>query len=155
MEMNDLSKRIERLEDIEAIQQLKYEYFAACDDSHNADRIVAIFTEDGIWDGGPFGYAKGHKEIWDLFHNTHHPNIILSQHNGGNPVIKIDGDTAHGIWQLACIPMTVKPIAPAFHTVKQWVSCQYEEDYVKVNGKWLMKKLVAKIIFVAPYEQGW
>jgi len=147
MEIN-LLKRIEYLEDVEEICQLKYEYCAACDDKHNADRILAIFTEDGIWDGGPFGYAKGHKEIWDLFHNTHSPNILMSQHNVGNPIIKIDGDTAHVTWQFLA-PMTTKP------DVKQWVCAQYDDDYVKVNGKWLIQQLKANVFFVAPYAQGW
>ena len=48
---DSLEARVQRLEDIEAIRQLKAEYCDICDDSHNPDRIVTIFTEDGVWEG--------------------------------------------------------------------------------------------------------
>jgi len=147
--ISELEKRIELLEDIEAIKQLKYEYCDSCDSKHDADRIVAIFTEDGVWDGGPFGYAEGHEKIWDLFHNTHSPSILFSQHNVFNPVIKVNGETetAHGTWKFLA-PMTTKEN-------KLWVCAQYEEDYVKQDGVWKMKHLKAEVFFTAPYAQGW
>ncbi|SDL97967.1 nuclear transport factor 2 family protein [Bacillus sp. OK048] len=146
--LQSLEKRLGYLEDIEAIEQLKYEYCAACDDQHNADRIVAIFTEDGIWDGGPFGVAKGHREIWDLFHNTHSPSILFSQHNVGNPIIKVNGNEAQGNWKFLA-PMTTQP------DNKLWVCAEYDEDYVKVDGVWKFKHLSAKVFFTAPYTLGW
>ena len=47
----ELEDRIKRLEDIEEIKQLKALYCEICDDDHNPDRIVTIFTVDGIWEG--------------------------------------------------------------------------------------------------------
>ena len=61
--MTDLEKRIARLEDIEAIKQLKARYSHVCDDDHNPEKITALFAEDGIWESPDFGQAKGHKEI--------------------------------------------------------------------------------------------
>ena len=49
--MSDLAERIQRLEDLEAIRRLKATYCDICDDDHNPDRIVTIFTDDGIWEG--------------------------------------------------------------------------------------------------------
>src|SRR5262245_34363360 len=45
MNLDDLNKRITRLEDIEAIKQLKARYCEICDDNHNPDRITSVFTE--------------------------------------------------------------------------------------------------------------
>jgi hypothetical protein len=45
---DEITRRITALEDIEAIKRLKAEYCDICDDEHNEDRIVSIFTEDGI-----------------------------------------------------------------------------------------------------------
>ena len=42
----DILARLTRMEDIEAIKQLKALYCEICDDDHNPDRIVTIFTDD-------------------------------------------------------------------------------------------------------------
>ena len=99
MDMTELQNRITRLEDIEAIKQLKAIYCDICDDDHNPDRITKIFAEDGIWEGGGFGKAEGLKEIRDFFvgFQTH---ITFSQHNVMNPIIEIDGNRATGTWYL-------------------------------------------------------
>ena len=61
-----LEERITRLEDLEAIKQLKATYCEICDDKHDPDRIVTIFAEDGIWEGKGIGTARGHAEIRKL-----------------------------------------------------------------------------------------
>ena len=67
MDMTELQQRITRLEDIEAIKQLKARYSHICDDLHNPDTIASVFAEDGIWESEDFGKAVGHQEIRDLF----------------------------------------------------------------------------------------
>jgi len=51
MEAGDLATRLKRLEDIEALQQLKYRYCRAADDNYDGELVASLFTEDGIWDG--------------------------------------------------------------------------------------------------------
>ena len=59
-DLNALEARLRRLEDIEALKQLKAQYCAACDDGYDADRLASLFTEDAVWDGGrTFGVATG------------------------------------------------------------------------------------------------
>ena len=58
--MSELEKRITRLEDIEAIKQLKARYCEICDDMHNPDRVASVFVEDAIWESADFGKAEGH-----------------------------------------------------------------------------------------------
>ena len=41
----DLEARVRRLEDIEAIKQLKARYCALCDAGYDADGIAPLFTE--------------------------------------------------------------------------------------------------------------
>ena len=67
MNLEDLAKRITRLEDIEAVKQLKATYCSICDDDHNPDRIASIFSEDGVWEGRGIGHAQGHAAIRKLF----------------------------------------------------------------------------------------
>ena len=76
----DLETRVQRLEDIEAIKQLKALYCEICDDDHNPDRIVTIFTEDGIWEGKGIGTATGHGEIRALFERFQKDDEFLPTH---------------------------------------------------------------------------
>jgi SnoaL-like domain len=148
MASSELEKRITRLEDIEAIKQLKALYCDICDDNHNPDRIVKIFAEDGIWEGGDFGKAQGHDAIRKLFEGFA-KRISFSQHNVFNPRIEVDGDRARGIWYFLG-PFTFREDNGA-----RWIAARYDDDYVKVNGVWLYQHLRATVRMVAPYEKGW
>jgi hypothetical protein len=65
MEPEGLEQRLRRLEDIEEIKKLKARYCEACDRgwdgraSHDLEKIVALFTEDAVWDGGVYGRREG------------------------------------------------------------------------------------------------
>ena len=58
MDLAELERRITRIEDIEAIKQLKARYCEICDDDHDPDRITRIFAEDGVWQSA-IGKAEG------------------------------------------------------------------------------------------------
>jgi hypothetical protein len=148
MSTGDFEKRITVLEDIEAIKQLKARYCAVCDDDHNPDKITTLFAEDGIWEGGDFGKAQGHAAIRKLFEGFQ-KLISFSQHNIMNPIIEVNGDRAKGVWYLIG-PFTFRKDNDA-----RWLSCKYEDDYVKINGEWKYQHLRAYIRMNAPYEKGW
>ena len=97
MDLSELETRITGLEDLEAIKQLKALYCEICDDNHNPDRIVTIFTEDGIWEGKGIGTATGHAEIRALFQGFQ-SMMSFSQHMTMNPRIEVHGDSANGTW---------------------------------------------------------
>ena len=67
MDVAALEQRLTRIEDLEAIKQLKATYCDICDDDHNPERITTIFAQDGIWEGAGFGKAQGHAAIRELF----------------------------------------------------------------------------------------
>jgi ketosteroid isomerase-like protein len=133
MDLAALEQRITRLEDIEAIKQLKARYSHICDDMHNPDTITSIFVEDGIWESPDFGKAKGHAEIRELF-KKFQKMFSASQHNMMNPVITVDGNRATGIWYI---------MGYWDHTDgrKIWMALRYDDDYVKVNGEWKYQHL--------------
>jgi len=142
MDLSELEKRITRLEDIEAIKQLKARYCDICDDLHNPDRIASVFAEDGIWEGGKFGQARGHEAIRKLFAGFR-DQFSFSQHNIMNPIIAVDGDRATGSWYI------VGPWDDARENKKIWMTAKYNDDYVKVNGEWKYQHLRVEIRFVA------
>lgn len=148
-DVEKLEARIARLEDIEAIKQLKAHYCEICDDGHDPERIVTIFTEDGTWEGKGIGHAKGHAEIRALF-ESFGERITFSQHMVMNPRIEVNGNTATGTWYFFG-PFTFRDGNQA-----KWQSTRYHEDYVKVNGQWKIRKLrIRPPGMSADYEKGW
>ena len=134
MDMTELEKRITRLEDIEAIKQLKVRYSHICDDMHNPDNIASVFVEDGIWESPDFGKAIGHAAIRELFVNFQ-KMFSFSQHNMMNPLIEVNGNHATGVWYI------MGPWNFTETGAKQWFALRYDDEYVKVNGQWKYKHL--------------
>ena len=148
---HSLEERITRLEDIEAIKQLKARYCEICDDDHNPELITTIFSDDGIWDGGRIGVAKGHAEIRALF-TTFAQRISFSQHMVMNPMIDVSGDTATARWYFFG-PFTVRA---SNGEQAMWQSTRYVDDYVKQKGCWKLQHLrVRGRSISANYEEGW
>ena len=149
MDQATLEARITQIEDLEAIKQLKARYCEICDDNHNPDEIVTIFTEDGIWEGKGIGTAQGHAEIRELFVGFQKA-MSFSQHMVMNPIIAVDGDTATGRWYIF-LPSTFRKSNQA-----KWQGARYHEDYVREDGTWKIKHLrIAGPRMFADYETGW
>ncbi|MGR8918900.1 MAG: nuclear transport factor 2 family protein [Gammaproteobacteria bacterium] len=142
MDMSALEARITRLEDIEAIKQLKARYCEICDDTHNPERIASVFAEDAIWESPDFGKAQGHAEIQALFQNFR-DMFTFSQHNIMNPIITVDGDRATGIWYI------MGPWTLAENDEETWMALRYDDDYVKVDGEWKYQHLRVKLRMTA------
>ncbi|QLC90770.1 nuclear transport factor 2 family protein [Priestia megaterium] len=145
MHQHEMEKEIQKLVDIEAIKQLKYTYAEICDDNHNPNRICSVFTEDAIWDGGEqYGKFIGHDQIRKAFAEFS-KSIDLSQHNMTNPIITVDGDEAKGQWY-------------AFGIFRKnnddfIQAVTYFDEYMKVDGKWLIKKLVPQLKLYVPFNE--
>ena len=149
-ELKALEKRIQVLEDIEAIKNLKAEYAAVCDDKYNPPKGAKLFTQDGVWNGGKaFGVHKGRKAIQKFFEGVAQ-NIVFAVHFFLQPIIKInkDGKTASGKWYL-CQACTLKGAGAV------WIAGLEYDKYRKVNGKGLMSEMRLKLFILSPYEKGW
>jgi hypothetical protein len=145
----DLEARVRRLEDLEAIRQLKARYCRLCDDGYQADRLAELFTEDAIWDGGMLGKANGREGIRRFFQRS--PDVIpFAVHMVMNPLLEIESDdAASGTWYLfqAC------SYAP--ENAALWGSARYDEEYVRVDGEWKFRRLRLTSFFWTPFDQGW
>jgi len=142
MDISELEKRITRIEDIEAIKQLKARYCDICDDMHNPDRIASVFAEDGIWESGDFGVAQGPEKIRELFAGFKRL-FSFSQHNITNPLIEINGDKATGVWYI------MGPWTETEGDKEIWMSARYDDDYLKINNEWKYQHLRVAVRMVA------
>jgi ketosteroid isomerase-like protein len=142
MNIAELERKVTRLEDIEAIKQLKARYCEICDDMHNPARIASVFAEDGIWESPDFGRAQGHDAIRELFQGFK-TMFSFSQHNITNPIIEVNGQRATGIWYI---------LGPWTYTENDkaiWMTARYDDEYVKIEGEWKYQHLRVAVRMVA------
>ena len=104
-----LERRLARIEDVEAIIRLKSRYAEYCDNGYDADGMVSLFAEDGIWEGNVFGVHHGREAIRNHILGFH-GQILWALHFMVNPVIDVapDGLSATGTWILF-EPCTLSP----------------------------------------------
>jgi len=149
----EILKRIQRLEDLEAIRKLKHSYCYACDDNYNVETLQGLFAADATWEAEGFGRYTGPEEIGEFFTQVS-SQIVAAAHLVMNDFIEIDEDgiSATGIWRNSQ-PVTV--LDDNGHRKALWMLARYDEIYTKQQDKWYFKKLVATIQYSAPYETGW
>lgn len=149
-ENTGLARRIQVLEDIEAIKQLKAEYADACDDMYNPRRMRDLFTKDAVWDGEKEGFGKyvGLDEVCGFFAAAK-DSLKFGVHFFLQPRIKIKSKTeAEGVfylWQTSTM-VSGKDI---FLAGKEY------DTYRKENGKWKMSKMILELFYAVDITQGW
>ncbi len=157
--LEELEKRIQVLEDLEAIKKLKARYAQLCDAKYRdgrpkgkeelelvAKELANLFTEDAVWDGGKeFGICKGRKEIYERFKKV---SLNFAVHYFLMPHITIEGNKAWARWYLW-------QVATLTDNTPVWFAGLEDDEYVKINGQWLQTLMKATVIFLTPYDQGW
>ena len=158
-EVQALRNRVARSESVLAIQALKARYGHLVDQRFSAGEVVgdailaqvaadvaALFTDDGVWDGGPgLGRAAGRAAI---ARRLGQPTLTFSRHFFSNSRIHVDGDTATGRWDL--LSPCRRPDGTSY-----WM-CGYEDDeYALVDGVWLHRTMTLTTVFMAPVGEGW
>ena len=127
----DLAKRIERLEAIEAIRQLKARYFNCCD-SRDPEGASQCFADgDVLIDMGHIGLFRHRDQFAALYRAAGCHDYVLDLHHGGNPEIElIDGSHARAVWSL-----NYRNINTLDRTVT-FLSLLYRDEYAKLEGEW-------------------
>ena len=146
--LDKLENRIMDLEAADEIRNLKATYAAACDDNYNPDAIAALFVEDAVWESDGLGNFEGREAIREFFRGIS-SYFTFALHYGLNPKIEVAGDTARARWYLF-MPCTVSDGGRAL-----WRAGIDDEEYVRVDGRWMFKRKKSTTIFNTPFEEGW
>ena len=155
----ELRVRVEAAEAVLAIQNLKARYAQLVDERYVrgkvapdekvaavAEQIAALFSEDGVWDGGPaLGVSTGRAEIAARMRA---PTLLFSWHFFLKPQIQVDGEHARARWDILS-PCTTKDGRP------HWMVGFEDDEYARVNGAWLHTRMKLTSVFLAPHETGW
>ena len=144
-----LLKRIQRLEDIEAIRKLKARYLNACD-QHVPAEVRACFADGKVpIIVGHLGNYENADGFVAMYTQAACHDYVREAHHGTNGEIDIIDDThAKGLWGLGwrCVNTKDKTLT--------LVSMIYHDEYVKVNGAWKISATRSefKSAFHASYE---
>ena len=152
--MTDLEERVQRLEDIAAIQQLKLAY-ADCISSGLSgegefprERFKNLFLPDAIWEANHYGQIEGNDAITDFYAKVGPKVSFVLQYQIGHTVeVAPSGTEATGqcyVWE---------PSSMAGRAI--FSAGTYEERYRKVSDQWLFERVSVYIHFMTPYEDGW
>ena len=146
--LEELESRVRDLESANEIRNLKAAYAAACDDNYNPDVIASLFVEDATWESEGLGKFEGREAIREFFRGIS-SYFTFALHYGLNPQIEVTGDTARARWYLF-MPCTVSDGDRAL-----WRAGIDDEEYVRVDGRWMFKSKKSAPIFNTPFEEGW
>lgn len=146
-----------RLEEIEAIHQLKYRYLRAVD-LKLWDLLASTFAPDAVsaYDGGKNAY-HGRDAIVGWLRNAME-NRILTFHQVHHPEIELLSETtARGTWYLEDRVINDGPALPEMpgHSIL-FGAAFYSDEYVKRDGAWLIKQTGYERTYVEirPFEKS-
>jgi hypothetical protein len=151
-----LERRLARLEDVRAIEQLKYVYAGYCDDGYNPEGIASLFTEDGRWIvDGEGGSMTGHEEIKRHFRALSE-KITWAQHYMIGPKVEVaeDGLSAVGQFYLLCL-CTIEAVDDPAGKDAVILTLNYTDTFVKRGSRWLFQELAGRTHQVSNWDQGW
>ena len=129
----NLEQRIQRLEDIEAIKQLKARYLHGCDEKDVESIRQCFCPQEVMIDYGAIGQFSDREAFVAKFQELGgHPHII-DMHHGQNPQIQwLSETTATAIWDLYFFQINTQD-----NILTQLGGC-YNDSYIKVDNQWLI-----------------
>lgn len=150
--MNELERTVAKLQAAEEIRALKARYAAVCDTGYSPERMVPLFTEDAVWDGGRFGRYEGIDAIYRFFDGVG-KEIVWALHYMIAPIVEVadDLESASGSWYLWQPCTVVAPEGPK----AVWLTGRYADRYRKEGGAWRFSEVKLDCQTISPIEEGW
>ncbi|WP_159849759.1 nuclear transport factor 2 family protein [Nocardia sp. CY41] len=133
-----LAGRLDDLDRIEAIKQLKYRYFRACD-AKDVDGFRACFIRSGARiDYGPLGRYDDAEPMAKIFgrvarHQADGQFVVFDMHHGFHPGITLTSpSTALGRWTLKFRQVNL------LDRTETLMTGEYDDEYIVEDGAWRM-----------------
>ncbi|EGD56584.1 nuclear transport factor 2 family protein [Gordonia neofelifaecis] len=138
----DIEQRVTALEHIEAIKELKYRYWRACDAKDPQGFRDAFIAKGAEIDYGRLGAFDDIEPMAQIFtqvalHKVDGAHVIFDMHHGMHPEIRLTGEgTATGRWTLRFRQINMLDRTELNSTG------EYNDEYVIENGEWKTSKCV-------------
>lgn len=158
MRFANIERRLARLEDIEELHRLRYRYHELVNSNAWEHHAAELFTEDAVMDYAHMGTPRGRKEIAAFF-SAATAGVTGSESPAEPPFVKQfihahdvrlddeDPDRATGISYLEA--------KPVYRGESFLVSGRFDDEYHRVDGRWLFSKVKLEVWFMVPAHQGW
>lgn len=146
-------QQLEHLADERDIGVLMHRYIEACDHVRRAEHTAAMFTEDATWEGAnryrEFGVTVGREAIREMFEGTPE-QLPLTVHWLTNAVVEVaEGRAAAtGRWEVVQAATFGQSATPV------WVAARYDNEFRRVDGRWLIHHIRYADVFVTPFDGG-
>jgi ketosteroid isomerase-like protein len=146
MNIEEISKRLQQLEDIEEIRKLRFRYHKFVNDGPR-DRFDELYTDDAIVNIGYLSHYNGREEIRAGFARMPDQLAMLKQfiHNHD---INVDGESATGYAYFEAKYAT-------FDEQSLVVAGRYDETYARTSAGWRISRTDVEVYFSVPLEKGW
>ncbi len=159
----DPAQRLQMLEDAEEIRWMKAYYAQVCDDKFTDGHVARpqeeidammrpmverVLAEDAVWDGSPCGAPPllGREAIFARLRSS---AWTFAMHYYVNPLITLDGDTAHARWML------LETCTAAEGNQALWMSAVSEEDYLRTPEGRRLRHYRVRYKFLTPFDRLW
>ena len=163
LSLEELSRRIERLESAEAISRLHQNYVRDLA-SRNWDAVAAAYTDDAVCDIRHHGVHVGRQAIREMF-GAELEGVVLAKDGYilSSPDITVseDGESASGVWTWHRLQADFRTTWGPMRVWGPWSEGTYVTEYRRVDGQWKISKLWFRVHapdhdeeFVAAGEQG-
>ena len=135
--MPSLEERIQRLEDIEAIKQLKAKYLHDCD-TKDIEGIRECFSANEVMiDYGAIGSFTNRESFLEVFQAMACNEHTIDMHHGQNPQIDwVNTEKASASWDLYFYQVNTET-----QNLTQ-LAGSYSDEYEKINDQWVIVRTV-------------
>jgi hypothetical protein len=141
----DLEKRVQRLEDLHEIGQLRARYCQYLDDGR-WDDLIELFTEEGSFVG--LSTATGREPLRNFFAGLRDGPLKAWWHFSSNETIDLDGDRATGeTWLDQPCVVDDEPHIAAGRYTDRMRRCP--------DGHWRFEERKVTFFFWSPAVNGW
>lgn len=151
----DIEKRLSRVEDIDAIRNVKSMYAYWCDKDYNPTELGKLFVDDAKWESNALGNYYGRQEIEGFFASVSE-RLTWAHHFMINPMVEVadDGRSATGKWALIDLVTLVRKDTGKKDSVV--ITADYSDTFTKIdNGEWRFQSVNAALKLMAPLSEGW
>lgn len=153
MATKDLEARLQILEDVKAIENLKARYCYLMDASHKdpgkMKEVLRLFAKDAKVKFQNVGSGEGGVGVETFFTKRFLEYFSFTMHMIHSPLIEINGNEATGRWYLQTAS-TVRSTNQA-----RWAAATYHDTFVKEDGVWKFKSIETRLFYSTLGNETW
>lgn len=153
--LQSINQRLERLEDIKAIERLIVDYARGADHGNDPEMLSPLFTDDAVWEAKGFGRYEGRDNVIKFLKAVAGDRVWWSLHFMISPKIDLapDGKSAKLIWYL-WEPATIRD-DETNEPEPHWITGVYDGEVVKTERGWLFRRITSGMNMISPGMEGW